>query len=70
VYDGYWRDDKRHGEGILISYADGILYEGNWKDDNPNRKSFAKRLVRSAVNSAIGAAVSAAVGLAEVSSSI
>jgi len=31
VYEGDWRDDKKHGWGEMMC-ADGI-YEGNWRDD-------------------------------------
>ena len=32
VYEGEWRDDKRHGVGRHV-YASGGTYEGEWADD-------------------------------------
>jgi hypothetical protein len=32
VYEGAWRDGKRHGQG-KYTYADGAVYEGEWCDD-------------------------------------
>jgi hypothetical protein len=32
MYEGEWKDGKRHGKGRLI-YPDGTMYEGEWKDD-------------------------------------
>ena len=35
TYDGEWKDEKRHGQGIWIR-PDGMKYEGEWKNDKPN----------------------------------
>ena len=32
VYDGDFRDDKKHGQG-KYTYANGVVYEGGWRDD-------------------------------------
>jgi hypothetical protein len=32
VYEGDWKNDKRHGKGSL-SYNNGDRYEGEWKDN-------------------------------------
>ena len=32
IYEGEWKEDKRHGYGVLLK-SDGGKYEGNWKDD-------------------------------------
>ncbi|MCM1531311.1 MAG: hypothetical protein NC048_05275 [Bacteroides sp.] len=32
TYKGYWKNDKRDGEGVMI-WSDGSRYEGHWKDD-------------------------------------
>ena len=31
VYEGEWRDDKRHGHG-KCTFSTGDVYEGEWKD--------------------------------------
>jgi hypothetical protein len=31
VYEGYWRDDKKHGYGRYI-WTDGDYYEGQWEN--------------------------------------
>jgi hypothetical protein len=36
VYDGYWKNDKRNGKGILISKLG--TYFGEWKDDAKHGK--------------------------------
>ena len=30
-YEGEWREDKRHGQGVLTK-TDGRRYEGKWRD--------------------------------------
>merc|ERR1711924_289399 len=32
VYNGSWREDKRHGVGVM-EWPDGRRYEGFWADD-------------------------------------
>lgn len=32
MYQGYWVNDKKDGQGVY-NYFDGSLYEGTWKDD-------------------------------------
>lgn len=32
IYKGYWKNDKRDGEGVMI-WNDGSRYDGYWKDD-------------------------------------
>ena len=32
VYDGEWKDSKRHGKGKMTS-AVGDVYDGKWKDN-------------------------------------
>ena len=41
VYEGDWKDGKRHGKGTY-KYADGRVYEGDWKDDNKHGKGTFK----------------------------
>jgi len=36
-YVGDWKDNKKHGYGILI-YDNRDKYEGNWKNDNRHGK--------------------------------
>ena len=36
VYDGDWKDDKRHGYGVYSVMKKGVLvkeYAGGWKND-------------------------------------
>ena len=35
VYDGEWKDDKRHGQGIT-TYSNGDVYKGQYKNDMRN----------------------------------
>ena len=37
LYEGYWNNDKREGEG-KCDYADGDNYKGEWKDDKKDGK--------------------------------
>ena len=32
-YEGYWKDDKRNGDGKLLYPNDKIKQKGTWKDD-------------------------------------
>ena len=32
IYDGYWKDDKRHGTGTLKMEKDGSTIVGRWVD--------------------------------------
>ena len=32
IYDGQWKDDKRHGDGKMI-YYNGYIYEGEFEND-------------------------------------
>lgn len=32
IYEGEWKDNKRHGNGKLV-FPNGASYEGEWKDD-------------------------------------
>jgi hypothetical protein len=32
VYEGWFRDDKRHGKGTM-TYANNNVYEGHWEND-------------------------------------
>ena len=34
-YDGFYKDDKRNGQGTL-TFLNGSIYEGSWKDDLAN----------------------------------
>ena len=31
VFDGYWKDDKMHAQGLYTWIPDGAVYEGDWK---------------------------------------
>ena len=31
VYEGWWKDTKRHGQGVF-TMANGSVYDGEWKD--------------------------------------
>ena len=35
VYNGHWKDGKRHGDGKYKN-ANGHEYDGDWVDDVPN----------------------------------
>ena len=37
VYDGEWKDDKKHGKGIR-RWADGDVYDGEYKDGKRHGK--------------------------------
>jgi hypothetical protein len=37
MYQGEWKDDKKHGKG-KYTYASGNVYEGEWKDDKKHVK--------------------------------
>ena len=36
-YEGEWKDNKKHGQGTIIS-SDGGKYEGEWKDNKKHGK--------------------------------
>jgi len=36
-YDGEWKDDKRHGAGIM-TYRDGRIYDGPFEEDKEKGK--------------------------------
>lgn len=38
VYEGEYKDDKRHGTGILRDAEGAIVYSGTWKNGNPVNK--------------------------------
>ena len=33
LYDGEWKNDQKHGYGVLYGASDEIIYEGYWKDE-------------------------------------
>ena len=33
VYEGDWKDDKRHGNGKYTFFANGDIQEGKWDND-------------------------------------
>jgi len=35
VYIGNWADDKKNGNGAIYNKNDTLIYDGNFKDDNP-----------------------------------
>jgi hypothetical protein len=35
IYDGEWKDNKRHGQGVWTR-PDGTRYAGEWENDKPN----------------------------------
>ena len=35
VYDGYWDETEKNGQGIM-RYNNGTIYEGSWEDGKPN----------------------------------
>ena len=35
VYEGEWKDDKRHGFG-KYTFIDGAIYEGEWRNNKNN----------------------------------
>ena len=57
VYEdkGNWKDDMRHGKGKL-TYADGGVYEGFWKDDKKHegKMMMMKRVTQLIVRSVLG----------------
>ena len=38
IYEGNWKDNKRHGEGISYNFYGDKFYEGNWKDNQRRGK--------------------------------
>jgi cold shock CspA family protein len=34
AYEGNWKSDKRHGKRTLYAAQGGLLYEGEWLEDN------------------------------------
>ncbi len=32
-YDGEWRDDLKHGNGVMRNSAIGVQYKGSWAED-------------------------------------
>ena len=36
VYDGEWKDDKRHGKGKM-TLTSGQVYVATWKETRPQR---------------------------------
>lgn len=43
VYSGEWKNNLRHGTGTLRNKRGKIMFEGEWKDDAPVRKSKKKK---------------------------
>jgi len=37
-YEGEWKDNKYHGQGILIIKASGERYDGKWENNMRNGK--------------------------------
>jgi len=37
IYEGYWEDNLRNGNGEYL-YSDGSIYRGQWKNDSKNGK--------------------------------
>lgn len=34
IYIGEYKDDNKHGQGKLIRFEDGAVFEGTWAEDN------------------------------------
>ncbi|KAL7490407.1 hypothetical protein ACHAWT_000009 [Skeletonema menzelii] len=43
VYEGEWKDDKKHGNGTYKWATGTSYYEGEWKGDKRNGKGTYKR---------------------------
>ena len=33
VYEGEWKDDKRHGQNCKMTWTDGSVYEGEFSEE-------------------------------------
>jgi hypothetical protein len=31
-YEGYWKNDRRHGRGLICNYRNECKYYGEWKN--------------------------------------
>ena len=41
TYDGYWKDEKRDGDGTYACAQSGLRYEGPWDRDAPAARAVA-----------------------------
>lgn len=33
IYDGDWKDNKKHGRGKLLEQEGDVVYNGDWEND-------------------------------------
>ena len=43
-YEGQWKDNKKHGKGILINSDGKTIYEGHWMNDKYHGKGILHNL--------------------------